>query len=244
MPAPVLCETSDGVTTITLNRPEVGNLVSNAMAEAIAAMLDQAYASQVVVLRGAGKDFCLGREFKPPAPHSGVTALDVRRNAEPVLALYAAFRRVPVPVIGIVNGGAIGLGCALVASCDITLASRDARFQLPEMGHGIPPCLAMSSMLARVPRAAILRMVYSMDALTAEEAHIIGLVGQVVSVADLTATADRLVKLIHGYPPAAVQAVKDYLRSAPDMDVQGAMDLARNLYSTVMSSRWATPPKH
>jgi enoyl-CoA hydratase len=214
------------------------------MAESITAMLDQACGSQVIVLRGAGADFCLGREFKPPGANSTLTALDVRQNAEPILALYAAFRRVPVPVIGVINGGAIGLGCALAASCDITLASRDARFQLPEMGHGIPPCLAMSSMLARVPRAAILRLVYSMDALTTEEAHVIGLVSQVTSVAELVETADRLVKLILGYPTAAVRAVKEYMRSAPDMDVQGAMDLARNLYSTVMSSRWSAGPKH
>ena len=165
---PILFSRDGDVVTITLNRPDVGNLMTNEMGATLASMLDSASGSKLVVLRGAGKDFCLGRDLPLPDARSAPTALAVRQgNTEPALKTYAAFRRNTVPVLGVVTGGAIGFGCALAAACDLTFAAEDARFQLPEMNHGIPPCLAMSALIDRVPRKAIMDMVYSTDPLDA-----------------------------------------------------------------------------
>ena len=150
----ILFEKEGDIVTITLNRPDVGNLMTNEMGATLAAMLDSAAGSKLVVLRGAGKDFCLGRDLAPPAAGSTPTALGVRHgNTEPALKAYAAFRRNTVPVLGVVTGGAIGFGCAMAGICDLTFAADDARFQLPEMNHGIPR-LAMSALIDRVPRKA------------------------------------------------------------------------------------------
>jgi enoyl-CoA hydratase/carnithine racemase len=109
--------TAGGITTITLNRADCGNLVSNAMGAEIAGMIDAAAGSRLIVLRGAGDDFCLGRDgaaMKAQGPLK--TAIDVRRgNTEPALFVYSAFRRTTVPVLGVVQGRAIGFGCALAA---------------------------------------------------------------------------------------------------------------------------------
>ncbi len=237
----ILCEKKGAVTTIILNRPDIGNLMTNEMAVVLAGMLDSAADSHVVVLRGAGKDFCLGRDLTAPA--SPPTALDVRHsNTEPVLKLYRAFRHVSAPVVGLVTGGAIGLGCALAAACDITLASDDARFQLPEMDHGIPPCLAMSALINRVPLKAIAHLVYSTEVLIAAEALALGLVSKVYPARELHTNAGSFIDSLVGRPLPAVRAVKEYLRSAPAMDPQGMADFASNLLANVMSSR--RPAKH
>lgn len=240
MPEVILCEKKGAVTTITLNRPDIGNLMSNDMARTLAAMLDSTRHSHVVVLKGAGKNFCLGRDLPPPDPRAAPTALDVRQgNAAAVLELYGVFRRVPVPVVGVVTGGAIGLGCALAAACDVTFSSDDARFQVPEMRHDIPPCLAMSALIGRVPHKAITYLIYSTDEITAEQALAIGLVNRVVPTRELKKEVDRFIGGIVERSLAAVQTVKEFMRSAPEMDAQGASDFAGNLLANVLASRRA-----
>jgi len=234
----VKCETAGPLTTITVNRPDCGNLVSNEMGAEIAAMIDAAAGSRLIVLRGAGDNFCLGRDaaaLRAAGPFK--TALDMRRgNTEPALAVYGAFRRVTVPVVGIVQGRAIGFGCALAGLCDITIASDDAQFQLPEMDHGIPPCLAMSALLGNLAPKAIMYLVYSTELVNAERALAMGLVSKVVSRRDLDKEADAFVKKTLGRVPAAVPAVKEYMRSAPRMEPQAAADFGSTLLSGVLSS--------
>ena len=234
----VRCETAGPLTTITVNRPNWGNLVSNEMGAEIAAMIDQAAASRLIVLRGAGNDFCLGRDsaaLRAAGPFK--TALDMRRgNTEPALAVYAAFRRVTVPVLGIVQGRAVGFGCALAGLCDITIASDDAAFQLPEMDHGIPPCLAMSALLGNLAPKAIMYLVYSTEFVDAARALAMGLVSKVVPRRDLDQEADAFIKKTLARVPAAVPAVKEYMRSAPRMEPQAAADFGSTLLAGVLSS--------
>ena len=238
MPDPILCETDGPVTKLTLNRPDVGNLMTNDMGRQLAQMIAAAGQSQLIVLRGAGRDFCLGRDLAPPPPGPPPTALDVRRgNLEPVLELYGAFRRSPVPVLGVVTGRAIGLGCALASACDITIAGGDARFQLPEMQHDLPPCLAMYALLDRVPRKALMHFVYSTVEIDTATALALGIVSRVAPETKLDAEVDEFVSMMTKRAPAALRAVKEFLRSAPAMDSQGAMDFAGNLLANVLSSR-------
>ena len=236
MPDPILCKTDGPITRLTLNRPDVGNLMTIDMGKQLAQMIVDAGESQLIVLRGAGKDFCLGRDLAPPS--GPPTALDVRRgNTDPVVELYGAFRRTPVPVLGVVTGRAIGLGCALASLCDITIAWSDARFQLPEMQHGIPPCLAMYGLLDRVPRKALAHLVYSTTEIDAATALSIGLLSRVVPEAKLEAEVGEFVSMMLKRVPAAVRGVKEFLRSAPAMDSQGSLDFASNLIANVLSSR-------
>jgi len=232
------CETTGSLTTITLNRPECGNLVSNEMGAELAGMIEAAAGSQLIVLRGAGDNFCLGRDsaaLRAAGPFK--TALEMRRgNTEPALAVYGAFRRVKVPVLGIVQGKAIGFGCALAGLCDVTIASDDAQFQLPEMDHGIPPCLAMSALLGNVAPKAIMYLVYSTELIDAARAREMGLVSKVVARRDLEKEAEAFMKKTLARVPAAVPAVKEYMRSAPRMEPQAAADFGSTLLAGVLSS--------
>lgn len=234
----VKLERDGRLATITLNRPDIGNLISNEMGAEISGMLETCRDATLIVVRGAGKDFCLGRDsaaMRAAGPMK--TALDMRRgNTEPALALYAAFRRVPAPVLGVVQGRAVGLGCALAGLCDVTLAADDAQFQLPEMEHGIPPCLAMSALLDRLSPKQIGWLVYSTELVDAQRALTMSLVSKVVPAAKLEDEAKAFIKKTLARKPAAVPAVKEYLKSAPRMDHQAASDFGSNLLANVLAS--------
>jgi enoyl-CoA hydratase/carnithine racemase len=237
MPSPILCDRDATVTTITLNRPDVGNRVTNDMLDTLRQMIDESAASRVIVLRGTGPDFCHGREL-PKEAHGKLTAIEARKiQTAPMLDLAAAFERSSVPVIGVVRGKVFGGACALAALCDVTIAGEDATFMLPELNHGIPPCLAMGALAPRVPRKAIVHMVYTAEPIDAKKALAIGLVSEVVPLAELEARAAAVIKKLVGFAPPAVQAVKQYMRSAAALDGQASADLAANLLANVVSSQ-------
>jgi enoyl-CoA hydratase len=233
----ILAEADGQILRITLNRPDCGNLVSDDMAVELARLLTTAGESfRLVVLRGAGDDFCLGRQGMATQPSGPVEALVRRRSTEVIFNCYGAFRRAAIPIIGVVQGRAAGFGCALAALCDITLASDGATFQVPEMAHNILPTMVLSAFVDRVPRKAAAYMVYSTFSVSAERALSFGIVSDVVPSQELDARLEALCKAIMNAPRPAAEGVKEYLRSAPSMDIHGAVDYARNLHATINSS--------
>jgi enoyl-CoA hydratase len=233
MAEPLLKAKDGDITTITLNRPEAGNRQTDAtwaqLTEMIYAAANEA---RLILLKGAGADFCLGREaMTQPAPV--LEAYAMRERSETIFNLYGAFRNCKIPIIGVVQGRAVGLGCALAALCDITVASDKARFQLPEMAHRIMPTIAMSALVDRVPRKAATYLVYSTQEIDAQQALFFGLISTVVPANELDAAVDGLLERLKKTPAPALMAVKEYARSAFSMSTQAANDFARNLHATV-----------
>ena len=237
MADPILRIQDDDITTITLNRPEAGNRQTDASWAQLTEMFDAAAKeSRLILFRGAGEDFCLGREAMGQAqPGPAPEAYAVRDRAETIFNLYGVFRNAKVPVIGVVQGRAVGLGCALAALCDITIASEKARFSFPETAHRIMPTIAFSALVDRVPRKAATFMMYSAQEIDAHKALTFGLASDVVPHGELEASVNRLVEHLKKMPLAAVLALKEYARSAFGMSTQAATDFARNLHSTVNS---------
>ena len=229
---------SDGIASITIDRPENGNRVTNDMAAALGNAIDRAGTdgAKLLVLRGAGDVFCLGRDL--PHTAEGGTAAEIKAgNTEPALALFARFQRCPATIVGVVQGKAVGMGCAMAALCDITLAADDAVFQVPEMTRDLPPTLVMWALAGRIPRKAAAYMVYSRDPVDAASAFAFGLVSRVVPASALDSETGALVAKLGGNSADALGAVKAYMRSAPEMDRQGAADFASNLLANVLASR-------
>jgi enoyl-CoA hydratase len=241
MAEPILKERDGDVTTIVLNRPQVGNRLSDPMAAQLTDMIDAAAKdSRLILFKAAGEEFCLGREaMGQPAPV--LEAYAVRDRSETIFNLYDALRRSKVPIVGVVQGRAVGLGCALAALCDITLASDKARFQLPEMAHNIMPTIAMSALVDRVQRKAATYMVYSTQEIDAQKALFFGLVSDVVPAGELDSAVLSLVDRLKKTPIPALKAVKEYARSAFTLNTQAANDFARNLHATVNSSSAMRP---
>lgn len=240
MADPLRIDRARGITRITIDRADAGNRVTNDMAATLGAAIAGAGAdgTHLVVLAGDGADFCLGREVPASAEGGTVTAVGIREaNTDPALALFATFQRCPAPIIGIVQGQATGMGCAMAALCDVTLAADDARFLVPEMDRDLPPTLVMWALADRVTRKAASYLVYSRDAIDAQTALSVGLVSRVVAAAELAGAAEALIAKLAENSGPALRAVKEYMRSAPEMDRQGAADFASNLLANVLASR-------
>jgi enoyl-CoA hydratase len=234
------------VLEITLNRPEIGNAASDAMAVELTKLLIGAGdSSEIVVLRGAGDDFCVGRETmgkRPPGQQPD--ALELRRRNDVVFNCYGAFRRCEIPVIGVVRGRAFGFGCAIAAVCDITLAADSAKFQVPEMAHNIMPTMVMSALVDRVPRKAMTYLVWSTAVVSPARAREAGIVSEIFPAAELDSAVDALCEQIMKAPRPARVGCKDYARAALDMDVTGAIEYARSIHAVINSSSEMLPKGH
>jgi enoyl-CoA hydratase/carnithine racemase len=236
MSSHLLVERNGQVLAVTLNRPEEGNRMSDEMVLELTGLLDAAHETcDLVLLRAAGKDFCVGWGANLPAGGS-VEAYARRRVYDMVFNCYGAFRRAKVPVIGVVHGSARGFGCAVAALCDITLAADAATFQVPEMAHNILPTMVMSSLIDRVALKGINYLVYSAAEINAAEALGFGIVSKVVPAAAMDKAVEELCAAICRAPRPAILGVKEYTRSALAMDTQGAVDFARNLHATINTS--------
>jgi enoyl-CoA hydratase len=234
----ILVQQDGPILRVTLNRPNDGNAMSDDMAVQLTGILGRAAdTSQFVLLRGAGKDFCTGRWYAANRPAGGSPeALALRRRNEAIFNCYGAFRSSPIPIVGVAQGRSVGFGCALTALCDITIASADATFQFPEMGHNVMPTMAMSALVDRVPRKALLYLFYSTAVIGAERALSFGLVSEVVPADKLDAAVETLCAALLKSPAPATLAVKEYASVALSMDIQGAIDFARNLHATINTS--------
>jgi len=230
-------ETADGVLRVTINHPERGNEMSDDMAVELTRIIEgAAKTASVMVLRGAGDDFCIGRARGPGGPPPMNDALERRDVSDTIFNCYGAFRRASIPIVGAVKGRALGFGCALAALCDITIAAENAQFQAPEYAHNIMPTMVMSALVDRVSRKTMNYLIYSTEMLDAQRALIAGLVSQVVPEANLDEAVEKLCRNIVKAPRSATEAVKEYSNTAPDMSVPGAVEYARNLHATINSA--------
>ena len=234
--------TQDGaIARLTFERPDMGNLLTLAMLRDIAKDVREAGADpsiNAMVVRGAGDDFCKGRDPAGAPEGKPTTALEMREALiEPILGVYSAIRDAEIPVITGVQGLANGLGCGITAISDVTIAADNARFAMPEMRANLPPTLAMLAHLDRIPPKSLQGMVYSTDPLDVDRAVSIGLVSEVVPLAELDASVEGLLEKLAGYERASVATCKTYLKSAKKADYPTANDLAGNMLSVVLSSR-------
>jgi enoyl-CoA hydratase/carnithine racemase len=204
---PLLLHEKDrrGVITLTLNRPQAFNALSEGLLEALQAALDRVAAddsARVLVIAASGKAFCAGHDLK-------------EMRAEPSLAYYErlfaqcgrmmmSIQTLPLPVIARVHGMATAAGCQLVAMCDLAVASREARFAVSGVNLGLF-CSTPSVALSRnVSRKAAFEMLVSGDFIGADEALAQGLVNRVVEAAALDAEVERLVASIVAKPRVAL----------------------------------------
>jgi len=242
--SPVLFETKADCLDVVLNRPAEGNLITNEMGAEIARVLrDIGPEIKLVRLRGNGAHFCKGRQA-PQIDRATMTPLQVRHPvAEVPLALYAAVKEARAPTLAIVQGEALGVGCALAAVCDLTIAAEDAIFQVPELNHNIAPTLVMWALLNRVPYKTVAHLVYSRERIGAQRAEALGLVTKLVAPTALESEAEAFAQNILSRPAAPLQGIKEFLKFASRMDPASASAYSSVLNAAVTSSAPRKPHK-
>ncbi|MGE0612238.1 MAG: enoyl-CoA hydratase/isomerase family protein [Hyphomicrobiales bacterium] len=230
--------------TLTLSRPTIGNLVTMDMITNLTAGLKQATPeTHVIVIRGAGADFCRGRDYQQ-APEDArrqktPSALEIsEKMTTPILALYAGLKETAVPTLSIVQGRATGFGCALSCACDLVIAGKSALFSLPEIKErGLPPTLAMTALLDRTSYRNLAYLVFSASEIDASHALSAGLASAVHPDSDLEARASEVISTISELPLDTLRSVKRYLQLAPSVHPRARAELGSNLYAVVASSR-------
>lgn len=233
----VLHETdSRGVVTLTLNRPEAFNALSEGLLEALQAALDRVAADErarVVVIAAAGRAFCAGHDLK-------------EMRAEPSQAYYEQLfaqcgrmmmtvQQLPVPVVARVHGIATAAGCQLVAMCDLAVAARGTKFAVSGVNLGLfcsTPSVALSRNL---PRKKAFEMLVTGDFIDADEARAQGLVNRVVEPDELDAEVERLVARIVGKPRVALALGKQLFYRQLEQGIDAAYaDAGRTMACNMM----------
>lgn len=204
---PLLLRHTDerGVVTLTLNRPQAFNALSEGMLRALKTELDALARDEqvrVVVLAAAGKAFCAGHDLKEMRAEP--SAAYYRQLFEQCGQVMLALQQLSVPVIAKVQGTATAAGCQLVAQCDLAVAASTARFAVSGINLGLfcsTPAVALSRNLGR---KAAFEMLVTGEFIDAEEARVKGLVNRVVAPEALDEAVARLVDGIVAKPRVAV----------------------------------------
>ncbi|TDH63680.1 enoyl-CoA hydratase/isomerase family protein [Dankookia rubra] len=209
-----------GVVTLRLNRPAARNAFNLAMAEALAAACRRvaAEAARLVLIRAAGPIFCAGADLKE---RQGMSDDQVRARRLKGFAAYAAIEALPMPVVAVVEGLAVGSGCEIVAACDFVVATTAASFRTPEALWGT---VGATQRLPRVLGKRLAKdMMLTGRALSAEEAQAHGLVTRLVPAEALEAAVEEIAATIAKAPPAALRLAKRCIDEGVERDPRGAL---------------------
>ena len=199
---------------LTLNRPEVRNAFNERVIAELAAWAAEAReqaargAIRVVVIGGAGKVFCAGADVTWMAQTIRYTEAENLRDATAMSGMFAAIDLLPVPVIGRIQGAALGGGAGLAAVCDVVVAEDGALFGFTEVKLGILPAVISPFALAKIGRSAARELFLTGARFSAARAREIGLVHAVVPAAGLDAAVDRYVQEFLASAPEAIAAAK------------------------------------
>ena len=201
----LLRQDAGGIATLTLNRPRKYNALSIALLDALLQELDGLEAARgikVVVLAGAGKAFCAGHDLQElrDTPDRDGTKIAFKKCADAMLAIA----RLSKPVIARVHGTAAAAGCQIVASCDLAVASEEARFATSGVNVGLFCATPMVALTRNVPRKQAMEMLLTGDFIDAATALRTGLVNRVVPPAELDAAVADLAQKIASKSAAAV----------------------------------------
>ena len=223
----LLREANDGVVTLTMNRPDQFNALSEELLAEFQQALDAIAADpaiRVVVVAGAGKAFCAGHDLKQMrANHSKETMQRLFRQCG---RLMTTITGIPQPVVARVHGIATAAGCQLVASCDLAVAAEGARFAVSGINVGLfcsTPAVALSRNMGR---KQALEMLLTGDFIDAAEAQRRGLVNRVVPAGQLDAEVRKLTDSICAKSAAAVRLGKQLFHKQLEMGLEAAYQAA------------------
>jgi methylglutaconyl-CoA hydratase len=178
----VLYSTEGSVARIVLNRPEKRNALNDAVIAGLKVGLKKAAADndvRVVVIAGAGKDFCSGADLSALQKIAGASVAENAEDARSLLELFLLIRALEAPVVAAVTGRALAGGCGLATACDLVLASASARFGYPEVKIGFVPAMVMAILRRNVSEKRAFELITRGAEISAEQAKEFGLVNQV-----------------------------------------------------------------
>jgi enoyl-CoA hydratase len=228
----ILFEKKNAIAYVTVNRPKVLNALNMATMEELRRAfhsIKQDAEVRVVILTGAGeKAFIAGADISELARNNPVEAKAYTHQGQSVLNLIENCGK---PVIACINGFALGGGCEIAMACTMRLASETAKFGQPEVKLGIIPGYGGTQRLPRlVGKGLAMQLVLAGEMISAQEAHRIGLVNEVVAAADLIARAEAIAQKIIANAPLAVQWAMEAVNKGMEMPLAEGLYLEATLF--------------
>jgi methylglutaconyl-CoA hydratase len=200
-----------GVATVTFNRPEVNNAYDGGLIHGVLAAMDELGKKpslRVVVLRGNGKHFQAGADLKWI---NGVRPKSPDENEAVSQATFEAVQRLnclPIPTVALVQGGCFGGGTGIISACDIVIAADNALLSITEVRWGLTAAIIIPQLCDSIGVRQVRRYALTGERFGAEEARRIGLVHEVVPLAELEAAGGKVVEQLLANAPDALAETK------------------------------------
>jgi len=229
----------NGISIVTLNRPEAANALSRALLLELGSLLQEIKFRKdvrVVILTGSGeKVFCAGADLKERA---GMNETEVRQAVALISKTINEVEKVPQPVIAALNGSAFGGGLELALACDIRFAADDIQLGLTETSLGIIPGAGGTQRLPRlVGIGKAKELIFAAKRITAKEAERIGLVEYAVPRAELMERALELAQQIAENAPIAVRQAKRAVQSVFNVDLETGLAIEQLAYEATIPTK-------
>jgi enoyl-CoA hydratase len=237
----IICETKGHVAYLTLNRSEANNAISQQLAHELqeaCSKVNQDEKIYAVIITGADDTFCCGSELEGRFGSKGDPIdFDQFRALRSNFSVATPVARIMKPVIAAINGCAAGQGLELALSCDIRVASCEAKFCLPQVQEGLIPLDGGTQRLPRlIGRSMALELMLTGKTIDASEALKVGLVNHIASSGDLMQKAEGIAKDIATKGPLAVKLAKEAVYRGLDMPLIEALQLEVDLYSLLQTT--------
>jgi methylglutaconyl-CoA hydratase len=195
----VLIEVAGGVLRATLNRADKRNAIDTTMIDALLAALERADLDadvRVVAVRGAGRDFCAGMDLNELLASADHTLEQNRQAALHFAQVFVRMRRLPKPIVALVQGRALAGGCGLATACDLILATESAQFGYPEVQRGFVPAIVMTMLRRAVGEKIAFDLATTGRLLDGTEAAAVGLASRVYEDADFEEQAGEVLRVL------------------------------------------------
>jgi methylglutaconyl-CoA hydratase len=222
----ILYELREGVARITLNRPDKRNALDGEMVGELKAAFSASAsdeACRVVLLTGAGTDFCSGADLGNLEKTAQNSVLENMADARSTADLFLMMRNHPRPIVAAVQGRALAGGCGIATACDIILAAESAQFGYPEVNIGFVPAMVMAILRRSVSEKAAFELVVTGETVSAARAHELGLVHRVFADEGFSSEVEGYVAKLATKSASAVMLSKRLLYNIDSMSFEAAL---------------------
>jgi methylglutaconyl-CoA hydratase len=216
-----------GVARITLNRPDKRNAITSEMMSALRDALQRAADDsevRVLLIRGAGKDFCAGLDLSEVLLRSAEDAPGALASATLLGDLYIAMRRHPKPIVAAVQGRALGGGAGIATACDLIIAAESAQFGYPEVKLGFVPAIVTTMLRRAVNERQAMELALTGEPMSASRACAIGLINRVVPDAEFEAAVEHYVAALAEKSATAMSLSKALLYRIEGMSFEASIE--------------------
>jgi methylglutaconyl-CoA hydratase len=216
-----------GIARITLNRPEKRNALNPDLIAALSGALASSSrdaAVRVVLIAGAGKDFCAGLDLAALDASNEAGTMGHLESAQSLADVLLAIRRHPRPVVAAVHGRALGGGAGIATACDLILAAESAAIGYPEVKIGFVPAMVAALLRRSVTEKRMFELLAGGEPVAAPEAKAIGLVNQVFADAEFEARVEAYLRNLEAKSASALSLTKQLLYHTDGMTLEKAIE--------------------